>query len=49
MSTIVLTDELLEELANEYDNKKTEEIFSGIYEMDTFDIFVRRRLKEIFL
>jgi hypothetical protein len=44
---VSLTDELLEQLGEEYEEKKTEEILSGVYEEDTFYIFVARKMKEL--
>jgi hypothetical protein len=44
---VKLTDELLEQLGREYEMKKTEEIYSGVYELDTFYEFLKRRMKEL--
>jgi hypothetical protein len=44
---VSLTDELLDQLGEEYEEKKTDEIITGVYEMDTFYIFVQRKMKEL--
>jgi hypothetical protein len=44
---VSLTDELLDQLGEEYDMKKTEEILTGVYENDTFYLFVVRKMKEL--
>lgn len=44
---VKLTDELLEQLGKEYEQKKTEEVYSGIYESDTFYQYLMKRLREL--
>jgi hypothetical protein len=47
MGNIVLTDELLDEIGEEYDKKKTEEILTGVHEEDTFVVYLHKRLREL--
>lgn len=44
---VKLTDELLEQIGEEYEQKKNEEIFTGIYEKDTFYQYLMKRLREL--